>query len=208
MARAPRSTRCYHCGVESADNIFKYYNNGKRSQARYQCCKCQKFFTLGSSAYPQGRSYAKQRNVDPPELRGLPRECPCCGVANNAPFKYYNNKNLSQPRFKCLSCGLHFQMRLVGTGDEEKRLVHTSSHQRTPSVAPKSVPENEVITLASMNPWMPVHEEVKDFPFLSDEDSRYLDLIEAGLKDESEAPPPEAVLRLQLWASKLPQACR
>jgi len=56
-----------------------------------------------------------------------------------------------------------------------------------------------------VDPWMPVLEEIKDFPALSVEDARYFDLIEDGLKDEREAPPPTAVLRLQLWASKLPQ---
>jgi len=55
------------------------------------------------------------------------------------------------------------------------------------------------------DPWMPTTLEVgvELLPALSVEDAKYFDLIEAGLRNEREAPPPTAVLRLQLWASKL-----
>lgn len=129
-AAAPELYRCYHCGLESAHSSFKYFDNKKADQPRYQCSHCHKFFTLGLHGRPQGKTYAKKRNEDPDELKCLSRQCRHCGVADNAVFKYYNNHNISQPRFKCLSCGKQFQMRVLGTG-EERRLVHTSTAGQT-----------------------------------------------------------------------------
>jgi len=125
----PELLRCYHCRVESNESSFEYFDNKKVDQPRYKCHHCHKFFTLGSHGRPQGKTYMKKRNEDPPELKTLPRQCRHCKVADNAVFKYYNNHNLSQPRFKCLSCKRQFQMRVLGTG-EERRLVHTSFQQR------------------------------------------------------------------------------
>lgn len=121
--------RCYYCGVESTDHRFKYYDNKKTNQPRFQCGQCKRLFTVGSHGRPQGKTYKKKRNVDPPELQGLLRDCPHCGVADNSRFKYYNNNRMSQPRFKCLSCGMQFQMRLMVDGDA-RHLVHASSKQR------------------------------------------------------------------------------
>lgn len=84
---------------------------------------------MGNHGRPQGKIYKKKRNIDPPELQGLLRDCPHCGVADNSRFKYYNNNRMSQPRFKCLSCGMQFQMRLMVDGDA-RHLVHASSKQR------------------------------------------------------------------------------
>lgn len=121
--------RCYHCGIESSECRLKYYNNKKQDQARYKCPNCKKLFSPVFHGRPQGKTYHKKRGEDPMEIRGLPRQCPHCETNDNAPFKYYNNHNSSQPRFKCLSCGKQFQMHLVIDG-QERCLVHSSPSQR------------------------------------------------------------------------------
>lgn len=122
---------CYYCGFESTTFKFKYFDNKKCDQPRYQCPNCSKLFTGGfhERTRARGKTYTKKRNQDPEELRGLDRQCPHCGAANDAVFKYYNNRSLSQPRFKCLSCKLQFQMHLVGEGNE-RCLLHTVTKQK------------------------------------------------------------------------------
>jgi transposase-like protein len=142
--------RCYHCKAKSPANSFKYYNNKKLEQPRYKCSNCKRFFTLGLHGRPQGRTYTKKRNQDPPEVLDLPRDCPHCGVANNAAFKYWNNKSMWHPRFKCLSCGKQFQMRLLVDGDA-RRLVHTSFNRRLPTSAGKEVGLAPTLNTVNLN---------------------------------------------------------
>jgi len=150
-----------------------YFDNKKVDQPRFKCEHCHKLFTLGSHGRPQGKTYAKKRNEDPIELKSLSRQCRHCGVADNAAFKYYNNHNLSQPRFKCLSCGLQFQMRLLGTG-EGRHLVHTSSQQkRAPCRRKQGVHE------PFPDPVIPLELDVRLLPEMGDEDLQYSNLLEA-----------------------------
>jgi hypothetical protein len=91
---------------------FKYMNNKKSNQPRYQCLECKYFFTHTLiHKRPYGRNYAKKRLVDPLEVKGLHLICSnsTCGAVNHARFMYYNNNNKNQPRFQCLSCKKQFQ---------------------------------------------------------------------------------------------------
>ena len=163
--------QCYHCNYVSAEESpFKYYDNRSLDQPRFQCCRCRKLFTWNiHSRRPQGKTYEKKRNQDPEELRGLHRQCRHCGVADNAPFKYYNNRSKAQPRFKCLSCHKQFQMRLVGEG-HQRHLVHTgaSKQRRQKRGSPETPSRGD----------MPCEQ-------VDDEDVDFMSIIEAGLREDT-----------------------
>ena len=108
---------CTRCG--SSNTKFKYLNNGKITQPRYRCQDCKSYFQVINHNRKTPTKYLKPKHKDPHELQGLLKVCssPSCGAQNNATFKYYNNKSkcgLTQPRFKCLSCGKDFQMSFEG----------------------------------------------------------------------------------------------
>ncbi|KAG0576476.1 hypothetical protein KC19_5G083000 [Ceratodon purpureus] len=101
-----------NCG--SSNVRFKYLNNGQPDQPRYQCLDCKRMFTLGDHGRKKPGHYKKKRNEDPDEFKGLSIKCTLCGALNQCRFKYYNNNNPTQPRFKCLKCLKQFQMRFDG----------------------------------------------------------------------------------------------
>ena len=122
MAKEPQEfasvqKHCTRCG--SSNTKFKYLNNGKITQPRYQCQNCKSYFQVINHNRKTLKKYLKPKHKDSHELQGLFKVCtsPSCGVQNNATFKYYNNKSKcgsTQLCFKCLSCGKEFQMYFEG----------------------------------------------------------------------------------------------
>lgn len=105
------SKTCTKCG--SINNCkYRYLNNGKKDQPRYQCLACKAFFSHILHGRSKCKKYLKPRGMDPPELLGIVKTCTKCNELNNARFLYYNNKSRSQPRFQCLECQQQFQFRL------------------------------------------------------------------------------------------------
>nr|PNR61638.1 hypothetical protein PHYPA_000061 [Physcomitrium patens] len=102
---------CTKCGSVNKCK-FRYLNNGKQNQPRYQCWVCNDFFSHVLHGRPKGKKYLKPRGVDPKELQGVVKKCTKCKVLNKAKFMYYNNKNLAQPRYQCLVCLQEFQVHL------------------------------------------------------------------------------------------------
>lgn len=126
-----REKKCPRCN--SINNCrFKYLNNHKSDQPRYECLACKAMFGIVPHNRPAGRTYAKARNQDPEELRNLDKQCPFCLTINNARFKYYNNhrvKREQQPRFLCLQCKKQFQTEKVVNEDGIVYLVNKSRPQ-------------------------------------------------------------------------------
>ena len=122
MAKEPQEfANIQKCCIRfgSFNTKFKYLNNGKATQPRYQCHDCKNYFQVINQNRKTPMKYLKPKHQDPHELQGLFKMCPfpSCGAKNKAMFKYYNNKSKcgpTQPHFQCLKCCKQFQMYFEG----------------------------------------------------------------------------------------------
>lgn len=162
---------------------FKYFNNKKATQPRYQCLSCKDFFTHGGkklttdSASPspgdsavnpalmeamtslvpyqqqlEGRGKERKRKAkEPPELANLEKICRKCGSKNTA-FKYLNNGQQDQPRYKCLDCKGMFQLhnkrvRPSSSGDFNNATLLSDLSKETTSVESASAPHETLLMI-------------------------------------------------------------
>lgn len=161
---------CPRCN--SKEVKFKYFNNKKLNQPRYQCLSCKDFFTHGGkklateAASPSasvqlmlpdgsfnilpiqsldGKGKERKRKAkEPPQFAGMEKLCRKCGSKNTA-FKYLNNGQLDQPRYKCLDCKGMFQLhnkrvRPSSSGDVNTAALLSDLSKETTSVESASVP--------------------------------------------------------------------
>lgn len=162
---------------------FKYFNNKKITQPRYQCLSCKDFFTHGGkklttdSASPspggsaiipslvegmnsivpyqpqlEGRGKERKRKAkEPPELANVEKMCRKCGSKNTA-FKYLNNGQQDQPRYKCLDCKGMFQLhnkraRPSSSGDLNNATLLSDLSKETTSVESASAPHETLLMI-------------------------------------------------------------
>ncbi|KAG0562327.1 hypothetical protein KC19_9G137400 [Ceratodon purpureus] len=161
---------------------FKYFNNKKLNQPRYQCLSCKDFFThggkklateavspsAGGSAvspmlvdgmagvlpYQQAESKGKERKrkaKEPPQFANMEKLCRKCGSKNTA-FKYLNNGQQDQPRYKCLDCKGMFQLhnkrsRPSSSGDVNNNTLLSDLSKETTSVESASAPHETLLMI-------------------------------------------------------------
>lgn len=165
---------------------FKYFNNKKSTQPRYQCLSCKDFFTHGGKKLPtdsaspspggsavtpslvadmtsivpyqqqqqlEGRGKERKRKAkEPPELANVEKICRKCGSKNTA-FKYLNNGQQDQPRYKCLDCKGMFQLhnkrvRPSSSGDFNNNATLLSDlSKETTSVESASAPHETLLMI-------------------------------------------------------------
>jgi transposase-like protein len=162
---------------------FKYFNNKKLNQPRYQCLSCKDFFThggkklateavspsAGGSAiipmlvegsiasvlpYQQVENKGKERKrkaKEPPQFANLEKLCRKCGSKNTA-FKYLNNGQQDQPRYKCLDCKAMFQLhnkrvRPSSSGDVNNATLLSDLSKETTSVESASAPHETLLMI-------------------------------------------------------------
>lgn len=99
---------CNLCG--NSNVIFKYLNNKKRNQPRYQCLHCYDSkshphlfnpFPIREHVHENG--YTKLKKEEPKALKGLVKVCDKCG-SMDAKFRGFNNGKETQPRYVCKAC--------------------------------------------------------------------------------------------------------
>jgi transposase-like protein len=100
---------CTACS--SHDVQFKHLNNNKLTQPRYKCLACKKLFVHNPTSKRRKHLEGYKKSLESEALQNAVKVCPNpkCGKVGFAKFLYYNNKNLSQPRYKCRACGVSFQ---------------------------------------------------------------------------------------------------
>lgn len=100
--------KCNLCGQSNIK--FKFLNNKKIDQPRYQCLDCTlskgkpHFFNPFPIRKYIHNGYAKLLKVETDELKKLSKVCDKCYTINNATFRGYNNGNVNQPRYACKAC--------------------------------------------------------------------------------------------------------
>lgn len=162
---------------------FKYFNNKKATQPRYQCLSCKDFFTHGGKKLatdsaspspggsavtpalgeavtslvpyqPQLESRGKERKrkaKEPSELANVEKICRKCGSKNTA-FKYLNNGQQDQPRYKCLDCKGMFQLhnkrvRPSSSGDFNNATLLSDLSKEATSVESASAPHETLLMI-------------------------------------------------------------
>lgn len=161
---------------------FKYFNNKKLNQPRYQCLSCKDFFTHGGKKlateavsptaggsgvnpmlvdgmasivpYQQVENKGKERKrkaKEPPQFANMEKLCRKCGSKNTA-FKYLNNGQQDQPRYKCLDCKGMFQLhnkrvRPSSSGDVNNATLLSDLSKETTSVESASAPHEALLMI-------------------------------------------------------------
>ena len=161
---------------------FKYFNNKKLNQPRYQCLSCKDFFTHGGKKlateavspsaggsdvnpmlvegmtslvpYQQAENKGKERKrkaKEPPQFANMEKLCRKCGSKNTA-FKYLNNGQQDQPRYKCLDCKGMFQLhnkrvRPSSSGDVNNATLLSDLSKETTSVESASAPHETLLMI-------------------------------------------------------------
>jgi len=68
----------------------------------------------------------KRKAMEPEHLVGILKPCPSCKKLKTR-FKYFNNKNLNQPRYECLDCHCYFTYK--SEFDQVRRDADGGNHQ-------------------------------------------------------------------------------
>ena len=94
---------------------FKYLNNKKIDQPRYECIDCynketkkRHYFNPFKHRKYHVKGYEKKEKIEPDEFMNQIKVCPMCNLSENIKFIGLNNKKSNQPRYTCKKCKHNF----------------------------------------------------------------------------------------------------
>ena len=91
---------CPHCKCDKFVK-FKYFNNNKINQPRYECVECKKLFQANNQRKQHLEGYSKPHKIEPSHFAEQPKVCPHCGNDKTIKFIGFNNNKNDQPRYRC-----------------------------------------------------------------------------------------------------------